>query len=70
MTCISCQERREAIARIAARVGTIVFGGKRVLATPEKDNGIAIFNPSLDGDPSSSISEPDHARPGRAVKKD
>jgi hypothetical protein len=34
MTCISCQERREAIARIAARVGIIVFGGKRVLAAP------------------------------------
>jgi hypothetical protein len=36
MTCISCQERREAIARIAAQIGTIVFGRKRVLAAPEK----------------------------------
>jgi len=36
MACISCQERRKAIARIAARLGTVVFGGKRVLATPEK----------------------------------
>jgi hypothetical protein len=36
MTCISCQERREVIARIAARIGTVVFGRKRVLAAPEK----------------------------------
>jgi hypothetical protein len=36
MACISCQERREAIARIAAQIGTVVFGRKRVLAAPEK----------------------------------
>jgi hypothetical protein len=34
MPCASCQQRREAIARIAREVGTIVFGGKRVLAGP------------------------------------
>jgi len=32
MPCVSCQQRREAIARIAREVGgTIVFGAKRVL---------------------------------------
>jgi hypothetical protein len=36
MTCAGCQKRREAIARMAARLGgTIVFGAKRVLAKPE-----------------------------------
>ena len=35
MPCAKCQQRREAIARIAREVGTIVFGGrKRVLAGP------------------------------------
>jgi hypothetical protein len=34
MPCASCQQRREAIARIAQQVGTIVFGGKRVLSRP------------------------------------
>lgn len=34
MACAGCQQRREAIARIAREVGTIVFGGKRVLASP------------------------------------
>lgn len=34
MPCVSCQQRREAIARIAREVGTIVFGAKRVLAGP------------------------------------
>jgi hypothetical protein len=34
MPCQSCQQRREAIARIARDVGTIVFGGKRVLSKP------------------------------------
>jgi hypothetical protein len=34
MPCASCQQRREAIARIAREVGTIVFGGKRVLSRP------------------------------------
>jgi len=33
--CASCQQRREAIARIAREVGgTIVFGARRVLAGP------------------------------------
>jgi hypothetical protein len=32
MPCLSCQQRREAIARIAREVGTIVFGAKRVLS--------------------------------------
>jgi hypothetical protein len=33
MACAGCQKRREAIARMAAKVGgTIVFGAKRVLA--------------------------------------
>jgi hypothetical protein len=36
MACENCQKRREAIARMAARVGTIVFGRKRVLAAAEK----------------------------------
>ena len=34
MTCISCQERREAIRKIAEKIGTVVFGGKRVLSKP------------------------------------
>jgi hypothetical protein len=34
MPCSGCQKRREAIARIAREVGTIVFGSKRVLAGP------------------------------------
>lgn len=35
MACISCQERRKAIARIAASLGgTIVFGAKRMMAAP------------------------------------
>jgi len=35
MPCAKCQQRREAIARIAREVGgTIVFGAKRVLAGP------------------------------------
>jgi hypothetical protein len=35
MPCAKCQQRREAIARIAREAGTIVFGGaKRVLAAP------------------------------------
>jgi hypothetical protein len=40
MPCASCQQRREAIAKIAREVGTIVFGGKRVLSAPapKKDN--------------------------------
>ncbi len=37
MACKGCQQRREEIARIAAKVGTIVFGRKRVLAAPQPD---------------------------------
>ena len=32
MACKSCQERREAIAKMAKEIGTIVFGGRRKLA--------------------------------------
>jgi hypothetical protein len=32
MACVGCQKRREQIARVAASVGTIVFGRKRRLA--------------------------------------
>lgn len=46
MACISCQERREKIAKIAASFGgTIVFGAKRMMAAlpekpkPEKKDG-------------------------------
>jgi len=34
MPCAGCQQRREAIAKIAQQVGTIVFGAKRVLSRP------------------------------------
>jgi hypothetical protein len=34
MPCAKCQQRREAIARIAQEVGTIMFGAKRVLSRP------------------------------------
>ena len=34
MPCAKCQQRREAITRIAREVGTIVFGTKRVLSRP------------------------------------
>jgi hypothetical protein len=41
MACAGCQKRREAIARLAAKVGTIVFGGKkRVLAAPQAGEGL------------------------------
>jgi hypothetical protein len=36
MSCAGCQKRREAIARMAAKLGgTIVFGAKRVLTKQE-----------------------------------
>lgn len=35
MPCVGCQQRREAIAKIAREVGgTIVFGARRVLTGP------------------------------------
>ena len=34
MACSGCERRRQEIAKIARQVGTIVFGGKRVLSAP------------------------------------
>jgi hypothetical protein len=36
MACSGCARRREEIAKIVRQVGTIVFGGKRVLSAPGK----------------------------------
>jgi hypothetical protein len=39
MTCAGCQKRREAIARMATKLGgTIVFGGRRRALVPENDS--------------------------------
>lgn len=38
MTCLSCQQRREAILKIIGKAGTVVFGGsKRVLSKPQTE---------------------------------
>ena len=40
MVCVGCQKRREAIAKMAQQVGTIVFGGRgRKLANFSENDG-------------------------------
>jgi hypothetical protein len=48
MVCKSCQERREAVRRLTAKVGTIVFGRKRkgIFANFEESDGKARLNGS------------------------